>query len=189
VSNQYAHGAGSTDYSSFLEGVSATKGRWRDASPAINGLRSHYFWTGRGRDAVEVAFASSPQKPTATEAREVWKSRQGRAAAPLLLVVAFQGASGDRAVLCGPQGESPPVVEVELGQAERIASAALHESNRHLAVRLLSSALEQSREEVPGLRNRGLLATHELMRGVPQRADWARALVSSKGSLSCRTMI
>lgn len=55
----------------FLADVSATKGRWRDSRPKVSGLEPHYFWTGQGRDAIEVALASAPRRLTATEMREV----------------------------------------------------------------------------------------------------------------------
>ena len=76
----------------FLDGTEAYKGRWRDDRDASLGKRvisPHYFWTGRGRDALEVAYATAAAKPGTATTREVWKQRHGRAAAPLLLVVAY----------------------------------------------------------------------------------------------------
>ncbi len=74
---------------SFLGGVDARKGRWRDAAAEAKGVLTENFWTGRGRDALEVAYGTAASRPNATTVREVWRQRQGRAAAPLLVVVAL----------------------------------------------------------------------------------------------------
>ncbi len=143
-------------------------------------------WTGRGRDALEVAYAVSATKPNATTVREVWKQRHGRAAAPLLLVVSYPRERPQRATVCGPAGDDPPVVDLDHDHAERLAKAALGEPDRHVAIRFLASALEGDPGEQPGLRNKGLLATHELLHGVPERADWGEATRRSGTLLGLR---
>jgi hypothetical protein len=89
-------------------------------------------------------------------------------------------------VVCGPTGDDPPVVDLDHGQAERLAAAALGEPDRHLAIRFLAEVLEGEPDEHPGLRNKGLLATHELLHGVPQRPDWEDTTARSKPLLSWR---
>lgn len=168
----------------FLRDVHAQKGRWRETSTKFDGLTSYFHWTGHGRDAVEVALATSSRKLTTTEARSVWKSRQGHSAAPLLTVIAYADGAEVRTVVCGPSGDSPTVADLDLSQAERLAASALAETNRHLAARMIQGALEQTSDELPGLRNKGLLATHELFNGVPRRHDWAAA--ESKGRAMLR---
>jgi hypothetical protein len=93
---------------SFLSGVDARRGRWRDAALEARGVSSQYFWTGRGRDALEVAYGTAAAKPNATTVREVGRQRHGRAAAPLLVVVAYPRDRPPRAAVCGPGGEDPP---------------------------------------------------------------------------------
>lgn len=44
---------------SFLGGVDARRGRWRDAALDAKGTSPQYFWTGRGRDALEVAYGTA----------------------------------------------------------------------------------------------------------------------------------
>ena len=105
--------------------------------------------------------------------RRAWKARQGGAASPLLLVVAYEIDGSWKASICGPVGDEPPVeTNLDLGLVERIAKAALDQPSRHQAIRFLGGILAEVESELPGIRNHGMLATHELREGVPQRADW-----------------
>ena len=174
------------DTSEFLVNSEARKGRWREADRTFGGFAPRTYWTGSGQQPLEVALGTSGARPTVASVRDVWLGRQGRSAAPLLLVVAYSESGSDRALVCGPSGESPPVVDLDLAQAERLAAAALEEPNRHQAARLVAAAMERVGEDVPGLRNRGLLATHELVAGVPNRADWADAVAKGRSALSQR---
>lgn len=170
----------------FLESIDVSKGRWRGDAAGGRGIDPVYYWTGPGRDALEVAYAVAAARPHVGDVRTVWKRRQGRAASPLLLVVSYPEGEPTHALLCGPTGDDPPVVDVDLAQAERIAAAALAEPNRHLAIRFLAAALEAAPGHLPGLRNKGLLATHELRVGVPQRADWSEATTRAAPLLGLR---
>jgi hypothetical protein len=89
-------------------------------------------------------------------------------------------------VVCGPTGDDPRVVDLDHGQAERLADAALGEHDRHHAIRFLAEALEGELDEHPGLRNKGLLATHELLYGVPKRDDWGTATARAEPLLNRR---
>ena len=95
---------------SFLDQIDARKGRWRDASSEAKGISPAYYWTGRGRDALEVDYATAAGRTSATALREVWKQRHGRAAAPLLIVVGYPTDRPRRASVCGPARGDPPVV-------------------------------------------------------------------------------
>jgi hypothetical protein len=100
----------------FLEGTDAHKGSWRDerdASLEKKGISPRYYWTGKGRDALEVAYETAAGFAAAATVREVWKRRHGRAAAPLLLVVAYAANGTQRATVCGPAGEDPRVVALD----------------------------------------------------------------------------
>ncbi len=90
-------------------------------------------------------------------------------------------------MICGPAGEDPPVVDLDHAHAERLAASALAEPDRHIAIRFLASALEGDPGEQPGLRNKGLLATHELLHGVPARRDWENAAERSRPLLGLRS--
>ena len=110
----------------------------------------------------------------------MWRQRHGHRAAPLLLAVTYLAGQRSRAVLCGPAGDDPLVVDLDYDLAERMAAAALGEPDRHSAIRFLSEALEGEPDEHPGLRNKGLFATHELLYGVPKRDDWDAATARSR---------
>jgi type I restriction-modification system DNA methylase subunit len=128
---------------------------------------------GPGAGGLEVAVTRSERKPAQDTLRTVWRTRQGGRATPVLLVTLYR----DCAALCGPGGELPPVfLDLDIGQVERICRTALAEPNRHAASRFLWSVLPEVKESlIPGLRNQGLFATHELEKGVPQRSDWSQA--------------
>lgn len=133
---------------------------------------------GPGSGGLEVIITQAGRKPTQDILRKAWKARQGRRAVPVLLVALYK----DRAAVCGPSGDQPPVYyDLEPAQAEAICRAALQEPNRHAALRLLHAVLPEIRETaIPGLYNAGLFATHELLHGVPARKDWDEALRKSR---------
>ena len=69
----------------FLEGADVPARTWRNEAREARGT----YWTGHGRDAVEVAYTAFDREPTVAEVRGLWKERHGRRAAPLLLVAAY----------------------------------------------------------------------------------------------------
>jgi hypothetical protein len=44
---------------SFLGGVEARKGRWRDSAAEAKGISTVDYWTGKGSDALEVAYGTA----------------------------------------------------------------------------------------------------------------------------------
>lgn len=81
--------------------------------------------------------------------------------------------------MCGPaaSGGQPPVHEpVEPGQAERLCREALEQPDRHAAHRYLRDALPAVLDpDMPGVRNEGLLSTHELAHDTRNLPSWAPA--------------
>ena len=101
-----------------------------------------------------------------------WRARRGGRASPVLLVVRHAGG----AALCGATGVTPPVyINLDVDQVERLCREALLQPDRHAALRFLAQALPSLETAVPGIRNEGLLALHELQHGVPRRDDWKDA--------------
>jgi hypothetical protein len=140
------------------------------------GLLPIAAFTGRGKYPLEVALATLDRRPRADELRRVWSARYGKAPSPLLLVAAYRVEDDWKASICGPAGDEPPAEGgLELGEVERIAEAALAEPSRHAAIRFLGSIWAELEHELPGLRNQGMFAAHELRDGLPRRSDWNAA--------------
>ena len=170
----------------FLGDCDAPKGHWRDPAAQRQGIRPIFRWTGNGRDGLDVVYGTAEKRPSTKVIREVWRGRHGRRAAPLLAVIAYPEEETAGMVVCGPAGDNPAVVDLDPAHAERLACAALGEPHRQLATRFLAEALEGGSDEHPGLRNKGLLATHELLHGVPRREDWSDAVARSEPLLAER---
>jgi len=159
---------------------------WRD--DPVGSLTPRQVFTGEGNYAVEIAFADAPGQPSVADLRDLWRKRHGHRANPVVLVVVYPTPDGtERAAVCGPHGDSPPVeVGLEVGQVERLCAVALAEPNRNAAAALLQNHLKDVATALPGIRNEGMLATHELERGVPGRADWDAACARGRGLLDRR---
>ena len=158
-----------------------TKRPW---SPVGNSqLRSAGLFIGKGYLAMEITVAHATQKPSDGEIRKVWKARKGRRASPLLLVILHS----DKASLCGAAGDEPPIYpDMDTGQVERLCRELLDQSDRHSALRLLDQTLSSCKTNLPGLRNEGLLALHELEYGAPKRADLEYARKKAQAALGLR---
>ena len=134
---------------------------------------------------LEVVVAAARSRPRASDMRKAHSVRRAGRASPVLVVALHPGSVGTSVSMCGPAGDAPPVWnDLDPSQAECIVRLALQEPNRHAAVRFLASALPEMSSPLPGLRNMGLLATHELSTGVPQRPDWDDAVRRSQPLLT-----
>ncbi|MDV7351053.1 hypothetical protein R3751_14845 [Halorubrum distributum] len=130
------------------------------------------FHQGNGSSALEVVVVDHGERPTKEYLQKTYSDRRGGRVNPILVVALYDDYAG----LCGPSGEEPPVYrDVDQGQASRVCDTALDEPDRHAAQRFLTEMLPQLEDELTGLRNQGLLSTHELKVGVPERDDWEDA--------------
>ncbi len=128
-----------------------------------------------GVNRLELVVGEFDRKPTTTGLKAIHKSRHGNRPSPVIVI----GIHGDRAWLCVPgaaaEGASADVLvldAIETSQAERLCRAILEQPSEHAALRRLASALPDLGSEIPGISNRGMMATHELRAGVPLRHDW-----------------
>ena len=136
---------------------------------------------------LEVVLVEADGKPNAVTMRGAWSRRRAGRASPVLLVAFYPSSDGGRVSLCGPSGEQPVVRhDLDVSQVERLAAVALGEPNHHAAARLLLAALAELDSPVPGLRNVGLLATHELTAGVREMPEWGDAVNRSSPLLGER---
>lgn len=153
-----------SDHTAFLSDL-----RPRSWSP-LEGyqLQQGGLFLGNGTLALEVTVAHAMRKLNNGDIRKVWKDRKGGRACPLIFVILHSG----KATLCGASGEEPPIYhDLNIGQVERLCKELLDQPDRHDALRLLSHTLSSFRTSLPGIKNEGLLALHELEKGVPLRSD------------------
>lgn len=127
--------------------------------------------------ALEVAVVSARRRPTNQDITKAWRTRRAGRATPVLLIAIY----GDKACLCGVSGDDPAILDnVDVGQAERLARAALVLPDRLSAQRFVSEALPSLETSLPGITNAGMLALHNLTTSAPTRADWGAAGESAR---------
>ncbi|NVM23747.1 MAG: hypothetical protein HWN68_18455, partial [Desulfobacterales bacterium] len=142
---------------------------------------------GNGSSALEVAIVEASERPSGGALKAVWKARQGGRAAPVLLVALYRAGDRYKAALCGPSGEDPPTFqELDVGQVERVCRTALSEPDRHSALRFLQPILEEIETPLAGLRNEGLLSSHQLRVAIRERGDLSHAVAKGQSLLPAR---
>jgi len=130
------------------------------------------YHLGAGPSQLEVVVITVEGRPTKAQLQRLYRLRRDGRANPVLAVAVY----ADEVGLCGPTGEEPPVYrDVDRSQAERVCAAALEQPDRFAAHRFLTQVLPQLADALVGIHNQGLLSTHELRVGVPERDDWADA--------------
>ncbi len=148
-----------------------------------HGLTSVGVVIGNGPYALEVAITRCRGHPAATQMRDAWQDRLRGRPNPLLLVTLYD----DKAAICGPTGDNPPVYwDLDIQSIDRICHAALDEPNRHAAHRFIQTVMSGLDEELLGIRNEGLLATHYLRVRMPERADWREGVEKASPLLERR---
>lgn len=155
-------------------------------SPRSKDFREEGLFLGHGTNAIEVAVASSPSRPSRTELQETWKERHAKRATPVLVVVLHpEGVS-----LCGASGEEPPVyTDSDANRIERLCRETLSQPDRHAALRFLTQALPSLETDLPGVNNEGLLALHALnawQNGGRESREWTEAKIKAKNACDKR---
>lgn len=139
-----------------------------------------------GGMALEVAIArwSKSESPTRDALTRLHTLRTNKRATPVVLVVEFD--SGGTLVF-GPNAAAAPVGPLPADQTQRVVQAALDEPTV-VAARSRLAGLVQAIDttSMPGIKNSGLFANHELRVGVPQRPDWKQACTNAAPMLSLK---
>jgi hypothetical protein len=162
---------------------------WIKPAGAPTSLKPDRVLIGENDNTLEIAVAlcvPAHARPRVENLRALWKKRRGDRASPVLLVVLYESDPGrPLAAVVGPTGDPSPILDLPASKVARIASAALREPNRHAATRMLDRYLAGLKDHlIPGLRNSGLFASHELRIGVPRRPDWAAARTTAQPLLN-----
>ncbi|MEV0615648.1 hypothetical protein AB0I81_20200 [Nonomuraea sp. NPDC050404] len=170
----------------FLEDVDVRDLPWIAPSDAPAALITDRVLLGNGAAPVEVAITYSESgAPKVDDLRRLWKLRHNNRPSPVLLVALYGVGGATKAATCGILEDT--IIDLDVDQLGRICIAALTEPNQHEAQRTLVRLLTALRDEAtPGLLNRGLFATHELLTGVPRRPDWAAAAAAARPLLRLR---
>jgi hypothetical protein len=140
-----------------------------------------YLGDGSG-SRLEIVMTKSDSKPTKEFLQTTYTDRRDGRVSPVLVVVQY---GSDKVGLCGPSGEEPMVFrDIDVGQAQRVCEAALDKPSGSSARSFLKDTIPQLSDDLAGLHNQGLLSTHELIEGVPQRDDWAEAAERAQNALT-----
>jgi hypothetical protein len=141
--------------------------------PSLDGIRPERLFLGSGPMGLEVAQFTSARRPTASQLRDLHDHRRQRRATPVLIVVTH---SHGRAAIATRFGDEWSLqTDLDQSQVERLCTLALDAPDRHAADAVLRTRLPQLDSTLPGVRNSGLFAMHELEEGVRLRPDWTSA--------------
>jgi len=152
----------------LLEGVEL-----RDVPTQGLGPRAVGLALGEGASPLEILVFESEARPSSVILRDTWKRRWAGRAAPVVIAAQWKGGTA----ICGPsESGTPPIIpDVPTAVADALLRAALAQPDRHSARQFLDDHLHDLDQRVPGLRNEGLFATHNLQTRVRDRGDWAAA--------------
>lgn len=141
-----------------------------DVPSGLNLHQVHFGPDPKGLGSFEIAIAVSDHSPSATELKQLHKSRlQGRDSSLVVAVV-----HGETVWMFGPDTTLQPQKQA-IDSATRHLQAALDEGDALQATkRFLSLSDAQSQTQMPGVRNRGLFATYHLRENTKKRADWSK---------------
>jgi hypothetical protein len=133
---------------------------------------------------IAVLHFSPAGEPSRQALTRVHTLRVNQRVTPVVIATIL---ANDTVTLFGPNTAVAPTRPLPLGQAERILQAVLDEVNP-VAARARLTGLLQSLDttSIPGVKNSGLFANHELLNGVPKRVDWADSCLTSRTLLSLR---
>lgn len=125
---------------------------------------------------IEVLVFESTQTTPVPSLRDAQKWRKNNQNRSVVVVAVANG----RAQIYGPAEDRQPVT-TELNTAKRILQAALNEANPIVARNDLVQFFDSfGTAEMPGIKNKGLFASHHIRENLPKRRDWAE--LTAKGN-------
>jgi hypothetical protein len=150
------------------------------------GAESAAVWTGPSKK-IEVAYARFTAPPKAPELSSAWAARQAGSKTPVLLV--WEEPSGFHLAF-GTSVGNPRLTDISRPASrqatEALIKAAVDHADPAGALAAVDAGVLELSSRIPGLRNGGLVATHQLAGAVRARPDWAAAAAKAKGSFGQR---
>jgi hypothetical protein len=138
-----------------------------------------------GEGSQEVLTVESLSNPTVTDGRQIHKDRDSRR--NVVLVVAIESPSG--VWLVGPNPAGSMAGPLPVNQASRILQAGLEEPTalaaRQRLIHLLAAV--ETNDDLAGVTNAGLFATHYLATSARERADWGEQVAAAQPLLTLRS--
>jgi len=133
----------------------------------------------------EVLHVSCGTTPTLTDGRQIHRSRDARR--NVVLVVAIESPRGVH--LVGPNPEGAMAGPLPVDQAQRILQAGLDETTALAARRRLTHLLAavETNDDLAGVTNAGLFATHYLATSARERDDWTNRTEAARPMLDMRS--
>ena len=160
---------------------------WTRPEKCPAGFEPRHVFFGNGTNlAIEIAITkwTKGDLPNRAALISLHRIRVNERANPVVLVVELENGG---ALVFGPNSASAPLGPLPQEQVQRLLQASLDEPTV-IAARNRLAGLMQSLDStaMSGVKNSGLFANHELMNGVPQRADWKTSCESSVAKLSLK---
>jgi len=167
--------------------VGKNSANWTRPDKCPAGFEPRHVVFGNGTNlAIEIAITkwTKGDLPNRAALMSLHKIRVNERANPVVLVVELENGG---ALVFGPNSASAPLGPLPQEQVQRLLQASLDEPTV-IAARNRLAGLMQSLDStaMPGVKNSGLFANHELMNGVPQRVDWKTSCESSVAKLSLK---
>lgn len=169
----------------LVENESIQDSEWRGVNVTWpSELFPGYILSHRGDNRgqpLEVASALSATRPTTGDMRTLWATR-GRSAPGFIVAVLYD----DKVALAGPTEQDEVLFDIPTSKVETALATTLSKSEHNAAILRAQELLKNlgSGDESTGVINSGLFATHELLNGVPLRADWQQNCEASVPFLS-----
>ncbi|MEB0000678.1 hypothetical protein QN367_16495 [Cryobacterium sp. RTS3] len=145
-------------------------------------LQTASWLPGAGDPAIEVAVASAPSRPSASDVRKLWARRRNRRAVPVLLVVTYPYAGKSMVALCGLREEGAKLVTHHVeSDIEQLLLDVLEQTDTSAAERSIEPLLEPVEDgQLAGVANEGLFSLHQIRNDTPFHSDYEGATARSR---------
>lgn len=140
---------------------------WIDANTGIS--YDLYLGQDDGLGSFEVLIGSAAEPPSQTQLKDLHQSRLNKRNVDLVVGIEF----GSSIWLYGPEKDRAAIT-LNADKAVRALQTCLDEEDTLSAYKRYVAILDaHNTTDMPGVRNRGLFASHHIRENVPNRKDWS----------------